>query len=291
MASPIRTEKLHALLYVALGAGVLWIGTKAPGPSRMVLVLLGTWLVAHFIRRFALISQAEDRLIKAYRESLRDDLKRATLPRQLFCLLYAVAEVDGSAGQAERELVRRFLATRFPDPVTQSDLASFEQSRVPPEQVLALAYDLRGVLSTQERNTVFFWSCLVAFADGRFESAEHAVLQAISKGLGIDPLDARRLFHHAKARSVHGDSEGGADEEAARQGRTSRARGVVGDRKEALEILGLPKNASQDQIRSRHRELVKEHHPDAHAHLGAVAAQEATERFREIQSAYELLTR
>ncbi len=38
-----------------------------------------------------------------------------------------------------------------------------------------------------------------------------------------------------------------------------------------------------------HRQLVKQFHPDKHAHLGPVAAKEAEERFREVQSAYELL--
>ena len=57
-----------------------------------------------------------------------------------------------------------------------------------------------------------------------------------------------------------------------------------------LESLEEEAKELKDEIRSRHRELVKVHHPDAHAHLGPVAAQEATERFREIQSAYELVS-
>ena len=258
------------------------------------LVLLGAWMAAHFSRRFALLAQAEDRLAKAYGKTLRDDLRRASLPRQLFGLLYAVAEVDGRPGEAERELVRRFLSERFTDPLTQADLRSFEAARIPPEQVVALAYDLRRVLTLQERVTLFYWCCLVAFADGRFAREEHTVLQGITEGLGLHSVQARRIFLHAKATAMGtrtGNGGPSPDDAGMPGGRRPRARGVVSDLGHALEILGLPPSATSEQIRGRHRELVKEHHPDTHLHLGPVAAQEATERFREIQAAYELLTR
>ena len=55
-------------------------------------------------------------------------------------------------------------------------------------------------------------------------------------------------------------------------------------------MIGLPPDASPEQIRRRHRELVRKFHPDAQPNLGPVAQKEATERFQAIQRAYELLT-
>jgi DnaJ-domain-containing protein 1 len=297
-------EKLRAAGLVLLGCLLFWSGTRAPGPARLLMVVGGAWLIATQSRRFFALREAERRYFRQWRDPvqarLREELRAASLPRQLFWLLFAVAEVDGKPGAAEREAVRRFLLQRFPDPVTQADLAGFEASRVPPEQVEAIAYDLRRALTPQERDTVFFWACLVAFADGRFAREEHEALQRVARGLGIEAQRARRIFWHAKARTVGGPQEGAWEnrserrfEQGAQQQEHSRprARGVVTDRGRALEVLGLPRDATQEQIRTRHRELVKEHHPDAHTHLGPVAAQEATERFREVQAAYELLSR
>src|SRR4030095_3309465 len=48
------------------------------------------------------------------------------------------------------------------------------------------------------------------------------------------------------------------------------------------ETLGVPKNASADEIKKAYRTLAREHHPDASG------GDEA--RFKEIQGAYDLLS-
>jgi molecular chaperone DnaJ len=51
------------------------------------------------------------------------------------------------------------------------------------------------------------------------------------------------------------------------------------------QLLGLPREASAEDIRRAHRKLVREYHPDANPE-----DPRAEERFKEIQQAYEVLS-
>jgi len=51
------------------------------------------------------------------------------------------------------------------------------------------------------------------------------------------------------------------------------------------KLLGLPRGASQEDIRKAHRTLVRQHHPDANPN-----DPRSEERFKEIQQAYEVLS-
>ncbi|MEJ2757095.1 MAG: DnaJ domain-containing protein, partial [Anaerolineales bacterium] len=50
------------------------------------------------------------------------------------------------------------------------------------------------------------------------------------------------------------------------------------------ETLGVPKNASQDEIKSAFRKLARQYHPDVSS------AEDAEERFKEINEAYAVLS-
>lgn len=249
-------------------AGIAWL--RAPlGVLAPFVAAAGAWIAARAVTRLIRLWAVAQTPGSARPAGPPEDI-----PRRVFRLLFAVAEADGRAEAEERELVRRFLLERFPDPLTAADLREWEARRPPPRQVASLARSLRDVLDPAERETLFYWSCLVAFVDRRFRDGEHEALQQVARGLGIESHHARRIFHHAKARFL-GETESAA-------GGSARAR--------ALAILGLGEGATREQIHKRHRELVKKLHPDRHQHLGPAAAEEAASRFREVQQAYELLT-
>lgn len=62
-----------------------------------------------------------------------------------------------------------------------------------------------------------------------------------------------------------------------------------GDR--AYEVLGLTREATDDELKAAFRRLAAEAHPDRAAALGPEAAAKAAARFREVKDAYEELKR
>lgn len=58
-------------------------------------------------------------------------------------------------------------------------------------------------------------------------------------------------------------------------------------KKDYYDILGIPKNSSQDDIKKAYRKLAREHHPDMVAASDKV---EAEKRFKEINEAYQVLS-
>jgi len=55
------------------------------------------------------------------------------------------------------------------------------------------------------------------------------------------------------------------------------------------DVLGVDKNASQDQIKSAYKKLAGKYHPDKVSHLGEEFRDLAEQRFKEIQEAYQKL--
>lgn len=57
------------------------------------------------------------------------------------------------------------------------------------------------------------------------------------------------------------------------------------------DILGISRRASQEEIKKAYRKKMAEYHPDKVAHLGEELQDKAAEKTREIQQAYEALTK
>jgi DnaJ like chaperone protein len=82
-------------------------------------------------------------------------------------------------------------------------------------------------------------------------------------------------------------------------GAGSRASGGNGRRqdpgqqgkKDPYAVLGISSNASREEIRKAYRELANRYHPDKVNHLGEEFRDLAEERFKEVQSAYQELTK
>lgn len=271
----------YGRLLLGLGMLLLVGGRVVPGPMAVVVGVVGFVLAMKSVGPVVRLLSREVHAHRSWGQEASREFRRASLPRRIYYLLVAVAEVDGPMSPRERGLVRHFVLERLGTPVGGDELRSWESQVLQVDDRAGLAARIAVGLDDTELDTLFCWCCLVAFADGRFADVEHSALQEVRRGLGIHPHRARMLFHIARAQFLRGDGSDRGGE------RPQQPR--VDERARAFEVLGLPVGAGPEQIRKRHRELVKRFHPDTHTHLGPVAQREATERFQEIQRAYETL--
>lgn len=278
---------LGLLLLTAAGTGLLPRLLRIPDPIGLLGLLAGL-TGFHFaysaVTPMVRLLTLNARLRTRWNEAARDTFARASLPRRIYYLLASVAEADAPMTAAEREAVRHFVLERFADPVHADELRNWEMQPFPISDRRGLAARVSAGLDATELDSLFCWCCLVAFADGHFSAPEHLALQEVAKGLGLAGPRARMLFHLARAQSLRGDHHGRRGGPHPRQPSAAEARA------QALAVLDLTTDATPEQIRKRHRELVRKFHPDAQHKLGPIAQQEATERFTAIQRAYETLT-
>lgn len=61
-------------------------------------------------------------------------------------------------------------------------------------------------------------------------------------------------------------------------------------KRDYYEVLGLTKNASQDEIKKAYRKLSTKHHPDKHAKADDAKKKVEEEKFKEAKEAYEVLS-
>ena len=57
--------------------------------------------------------------------------------------------------------------------------------------------------------------------------------------------------------------------------------------KNPYEVLGIPPTATDDEVKKAYRRMAMKYHPDKVANAGEQVRQQATDKFRSINDAYE----
>jgi uncharacterized membrane protein YkvA (DUF1232 family) len=96
------------------------------------------------------------------------------------------------------------------------------------------------------------------------------------------------LYRYSKRRfrAEEGPSSGGGA-----RGSQQKGERPAGSRffRDPYQVLGIDRNASQDDMKQAYKRLAGKYHPDKVSHLGLEFQALAEKRFKEIQEAYEAL--
>ena len=100
----------------------------------------------------------------------------------------------------------------------------------------------------------------IANADGEFAKSEKSVIEAIGSVIGLSERDVSSLVAM-----------------------------FYKETNSAYKVLEISPEATDEEVRKAYRKMAMKYHPDKVATLGPEVQQAATEKFRQIQEAYDAI--
>lgn len=190
----------------------------------------------------------------------------------LFSLLVLAAYIvraDGRVMHSEMEVVRQFLRQNFGEAARQQGeqivLRLFEQQKQAGAEawrsnILNACRQIARNMNRSQRLQLLNFLVYIAQADGTVAPEELAALQEVALNLGLSQADLDSMLNLRNA---------GSDLDA------------------AYKVLGIDKNATDEEVKAAYRRMALQHHPDRVATLGDDVRAAAERKFKEINEAKE----
>ncbi|MFN3918055.1 MAG: TerB family tellurite resistance protein [Flavobacteriales bacterium] len=176
----------------------------------------------------------------------------------LLVLSAAVMKADGKVVKGELDVVKTFLQRNYPAPKAKNLILTLRDVLKNDFSVQEVCDDINLALGLAERRMLLGYLFAIAAADGQIASEEELLIQQIAGWF---------YLNHEDYRTVKGS--------------------FVNDTKNAYEIMGMDKSATNDELKKAYRRLAIEYHPDKVSHLNEEHQTIAKEKFQKILDAYE----
>ncbi len=198
-----------------------------------------------------------------------------------FAVMGYVAKADGRVSEAEIARARHVMDQMQLDGAQREAAIKLFNAGKAPEFDLAGAIEQFRVECHRRINLVRFFleiQIMTALADGELHAGERAALLDIASRLGI----SRRYFENLLNIAAGFDPSGAA-------GAGSQPKGPKLD--EAYKLLGVSRDAGDDEIKRAYRRLMNQHHPDKLVARGMPEEMVAlaNKKSQEIRQAYDLV--
>ncbi|MDD2346301.1 MAG: TerB family tellurite resistance protein [Bacteroidales bacterium] len=169
----------------------------------------------------------------------------------------AVMKADKIVKKSELEFVKKFLRSNFSETETKEALQILKdllEKDIPLDDV---CNQVRFSMSSPLKLQILHYLFGISAADGEVHKDEISVIEHIALKIGLTTNE----FKSVKSM-------------------------FVPETDSAYEILGISKNASEDEIKKAYRNMAVKHHPDKVANLGEDIQNAAKQKFQTINDAY-----
>ena len=192
----------------------------------------------------------------------------------LMVLIAAVMKVDGEVKRSELDYVKRFLLQNYGEERGKQMLQILRQmveKDIPIDQVCN-QIKVNTDYSTRYHMVDFLFG--IGGADGVFHQSELNILRLISQYLGISQSDYISIYERHVGQGSSGQSG---------------YSGNSGYTKDPYKVLGITKDATDEEVKRAYRRMAMKYHPDRVAGMGEEMQRNAAEQMKEINEAYDII--
>lgn len=190
--------------------------------------------------------------------SLYHGSPRGDFSMSLLVLCASVMKADQKIVRAELDYVRNFFIRQFGEDEGARLILMLREILKQDINVMDVSLQVGQYMDYPSKLTLLHFLFGIAAADGEFHPAEVSMIETICGYMGISQAD----FSSAKAMFIK-------------------------DTNWAYSVLEITSEATDEEVKKAYREMAKKHHPDMVAQLGEDVKRSATEKFQQINSAYE----
>lgn len=175
----------------------------------------------------------------------------------LLILSASVMKADNKVLRSELDYVRQFLLQQFGEEKTEQMLLVLRDLLKRDINVQEVSVQIKRYMEYPSRLQLLHYLFGIALADGQTHADEIRMIGLISDNLGI------RREDYSSIQAM-----------------------FVKDTTSAYKILGIPPDASDDEVKKAYRQMAVKYHPDKVSHLGAEIQKAAKEKFQRLNQAY-----
>lgn len=176
----------------------------------------------------------------------------------LLVLAAAVMKADERIMKSELEYVRRFFERQFGSEEANDRILMLREIIKQEINVREVCQQISHFMEYPSRLQLMHFLFGISSADNHYNEKEVELVGIIASYLGIAPND------YASIKAM-----------------------FVKDLDSVYKILEIPKDATNDEIKSAFRKMALKYHPDRVAHLGQEVQKSANEKFQTLLAAYE----
>ena len=213
--------------------------------------------------------------------------QRASFFKSVAQLLCIVMAADRKTTKTELNVVKKYLSLNFDERDAHTILQMMSQclKKPMPQDLRPFCLQLNQNMSYRQRLAFLTTLFEIAVVDSRIEKEEAKVIEMYARFACIKQVD----FDRQRGYFAYGFTWENTGKQKANSSDTSSTDKSSTKKDWAYDVLGVPHNASEKEIKNAFRKLSMQYHPDKQIDATDEELKISTEKFLRINEAYELL--